>query len=155
MSADRPNRSARSTLLAERAHAMRQCPTWSEQVLWERVLRRRGLGVEFRRQVVIGRVVDSGNARGVDVPALLARPRLEAPDLEGEAFRTTEIGKALCKLLAPSLVAGDQRKAMDGERGCRLREYEVLDLRDGGVLAGEPRQNQAPQGVEVGLRTEE
>ena len=54
MSADRPNRSARSTLLAERAHAMRQCPTWSEQVLWERALRRRGLGVEFRRQVVIG-----------------------------------------------------------------------------------------------------
>ncbi len=53
MSAHRPNRSARSTLLAERAQAMRQCPTWSEQVLWERVLRRRGLGVEFRRQVVI------------------------------------------------------------------------------------------------------
>src|SRR5688572_14982303 len=53
MSADRPNRSARSTLLAERAHAMRQCPTWSEQVLWECALRRRGLGVEFRRQVVI------------------------------------------------------------------------------------------------------
>jgi very-short-patch-repair endonuclease len=53
MSADRPNRSARSTLLAERAHAMRQCPTWSEQLLWECALRRRGLGVEFRRQVVI------------------------------------------------------------------------------------------------------
>jgi very-short-patch-repair endonuclease len=53
MSADRPNRSARSTLLSERAHAMRQSPTWSEQLLWECALRRRGLGVEFRRQVVI------------------------------------------------------------------------------------------------------
>jgi very-short-patch-repair endonuclease len=53
MQADRPNRSARSTLLAERAHAMRQCPTASEEVLW-RVLRCRGMGVEFRRQVVIG-----------------------------------------------------------------------------------------------------
>ena len=48
----RPHRSARSTLLAERAHAMRVCPTDTEQKLW-RVLRRRGLGVEFRRQVVI------------------------------------------------------------------------------------------------------
>jgi ATP-dependent DNA helicase RecG len=52
MSAVSPNRFARSTLLAERAHAMRQCPTWSEQLLW-RALRCRGLGVEFRRQVVI------------------------------------------------------------------------------------------------------
>ena len=32
---------------------MRQCPTWSEQLLWECALRRRGLGVEFRRHVVI------------------------------------------------------------------------------------------------------
>jgi very-short-patch-repair endonuclease len=48
----RPHRSARSTLLAERAHAMRLCPTDTEQKLW-RVLRCRGLGVEFRRQVVI------------------------------------------------------------------------------------------------------
>ena len=53
MSARRPNRSARSTLLAERAHAMRQFPTHSEQLLWECALRRRALGVEFRRQVVI------------------------------------------------------------------------------------------------------
>jgi very-short-patch-repair endonuclease len=53
MSADPPDRSARSTLLAERAHAMRQRPTDSEQLLWELALRRRGLGVEFRRQVVI------------------------------------------------------------------------------------------------------
>jgi very-short-patch-repair endonuclease len=52
MQANRPNRSARSTLLAERAHAMRQCPTPSEEALW-RALRRRGMGVEFRRQVVI------------------------------------------------------------------------------------------------------
>jgi very-short-patch-repair endonuclease len=52
MQAFRPNRSARSTLLAERAHAMRRCPTDSEQKLW-RALRSRGLAVEFRRQVVI------------------------------------------------------------------------------------------------------
>jgi very-short-patch-repair endonuclease len=31
---------------------MRQCPTPSEEALW-RVLRCRGMGVEFRRQVVI------------------------------------------------------------------------------------------------------
>jgi very-short-patch-repair endonuclease len=49
----RPNHSARSALLAERAHAMRQCPTRSEQRLWQLALRRRGLGVEFRRQVVL------------------------------------------------------------------------------------------------------
>src|SRR5688572_14160124 len=48
-----PNRSARSRLLAERAQAMRECPSESEQRLW-RALRCRGLGVEFRRQVVIG-----------------------------------------------------------------------------------------------------
>ena len=47
-----PNRRARSRLLAERAHAMRDCPSDSEQRLW-RALRCRGLGVEFRRQVVI------------------------------------------------------------------------------------------------------
>jgi len=49
----RPNRSARSTLLADRAHAFRLYPTNSEQLLWQ-ALRRRALGVEFRRQVVIG-----------------------------------------------------------------------------------------------------
>jgi very-short-patch-repair endonuclease len=49
----RPHRSARSTLLAERAYANRLAPTNSEQLLWERALRCRGLGVEFRRQVVI------------------------------------------------------------------------------------------------------
>ena len=49
----RPNRSARSALLAERAHAMRLAPTPSEHRLWVFALRRRGLGVEFRRQVVI------------------------------------------------------------------------------------------------------
>ncbi|HEY6562781.1 MAG TPA: DUF559 domain-containing protein, partial [Polyangiaceae bacterium] len=49
----RPNHFARSTLLAERAHAMRQSPTPSEQRLWQSALRSRGLGVEFRRQVVI------------------------------------------------------------------------------------------------------
>jgi very-short-patch-repair endonuclease len=48
----RPHRSARSTLLAERAYAMRVCPTDTEQKLW-RALRCRGLGIEFRRQVVI------------------------------------------------------------------------------------------------------
>jgi very-short-patch-repair endonuclease len=48
-----PNRSARSRLLAERAHAMRQCPSDSELMLWHFALSRRGLGVEFRRQVVI------------------------------------------------------------------------------------------------------
>lgn len=54
MQAIRPNRSARSTLLAERAHTNRLTPTDSEQLLWQRVLRCRGMGVEFRRQVVIG-----------------------------------------------------------------------------------------------------
>ena len=49
----RPHRSARSTLLAERAHANRLTPTDSEQLLWQRALRCRGLGVEFRRQVVL------------------------------------------------------------------------------------------------------
>ena len=49
----RPHRSARSTLLAQRAHALRESPTHSEQKLWQLVLRRRGLGVEFRRQVVV------------------------------------------------------------------------------------------------------
>ena len=48
----RPHHSARSTLLAERAHAMRVCPTDTEEKLW-RVLSCRGLGVEFRRQAVI------------------------------------------------------------------------------------------------------
>jgi very-short-patch-repair endonuclease len=47
-----PNHCARSRLLAERAQAMRVCPSESEQRLW-RTLRCRGLGVEFRRQVVI------------------------------------------------------------------------------------------------------
>jgi very-short-patch-repair endonuclease len=47
-----PNHCARSRLLAERAQAMRECPSESEQRLW-RALRCRGLGVEFRRQVVI------------------------------------------------------------------------------------------------------
>jgi very-short-patch-repair endonuclease len=54
MHAFRPNRYARSTLFAERAHSMRQSPTDSEQLLWARVLRCQGMGVEFRRQVVIG-----------------------------------------------------------------------------------------------------
>ena len=49
----RPQRSARSTLLAERAHALRSAPTDSEQKLWQLALRAGGLGVEFRRQVVI------------------------------------------------------------------------------------------------------
>jgi very-short-patch-repair endonuclease len=48
-----PNRCARSRLLAERAHAMRQCPSDSEFRLWHFALNRHGLGVEFRRQVVI------------------------------------------------------------------------------------------------------
>jgi very-short-patch-repair endonuclease len=48
-----PNRSGRSRLLAERAQAMRQCPSDSEFRLWHFALARRGLGVEFRRQVVI------------------------------------------------------------------------------------------------------
>ena len=53
----RPNRYARSALLAERAHAMRQSRTASEQRLWQLALRKRGLGVEFRRQVVIANFI--------------------------------------------------------------------------------------------------
>ena len=53
----RPNHCTRSALLAERAHAMRQSPTASEQRLWVLALRKRGLGVEFRRQVVIANFI--------------------------------------------------------------------------------------------------
>jgi very-short-patch-repair endonuclease len=45
--------SARSQRLGAFAHAMRVAPTWSERLLWER-LRRKRLGVEFRRQLVVG-----------------------------------------------------------------------------------------------------
>ena len=59
MQSIRPHRSARSALLAERAHALRAAPTDSESRLWQLVLRARGLGVEFRRQVVVaGFIVD-------------------------------------------------------------------------------------------------
>ena len=46
----------RSRLLAERAQRMRHAPTASEAALWRR-LRGRRLGVQFRRQVVLGRFI--------------------------------------------------------------------------------------------------
>jgi very-short-patch-repair endonuclease len=46
----------RQQLLAARATAMRAAPTASEAALW-RVLRARQLGVEVRRQVVIGGLI--------------------------------------------------------------------------------------------------
>jgi very-short-patch-repair endonuclease len=46
----------RQQILAERAAAMRAAPTRSEAALWE-ALRRRQLGVEVRRQVVLGQYV--------------------------------------------------------------------------------------------------
>src|SRR5690606_7833512 len=46
----------RSRLLAERAHGMRHAPTASEAALWQH-LRGRQLGVQFRRQVVVGRFI--------------------------------------------------------------------------------------------------
>ena len=48
----------RSSLLVTRARAMLASPTASEQLLWDKVLSRRQLGVVFRRQVpVAGRYI--------------------------------------------------------------------------------------------------
>ena len=52
-------------LLEERARALRDSPTTSEELLWS-ALRARQLGVTFRRQVLIGRYI-------VDFVALAAR----------------------------------------------------------------------------------
>jgi cyclase len=46
----------RAQQLAERAQAMRACPPASEATLWEQ-LRGRKLGVQFRRQVVVGEYI--------------------------------------------------------------------------------------------------
>ncbi len=43
-------------MLAERAREMRQSRTPSEQVLWQ-AIRGRRMGVQFRRQVVLGRFI--------------------------------------------------------------------------------------------------
>jgi len=45
-----------SSRLAQRARRMRLAPTWSEAALW-RALSGRKLGVQVRRQVVVGRYI--------------------------------------------------------------------------------------------------
>ena len=52
----RNKNSLRSQLLEERAHAMRQFSTQSEQRLWA-AIRGKRLGVAFRRQVVVGEFI--------------------------------------------------------------------------------------------------
>ena len=102
MQAHRPNRSARSTLLAERAHAHRLTPTDSEQLLWQRALRCRGMGVEFRRQVVLG--------ENFIVDFLAPRQRLVV-EIDGRAYH-------------------DRRRAADARRDRKLARlgYRVLRL---------------------------
>ncbi|HEY6561675.1 MAG TPA: DUF559 domain-containing protein [Polyangiaceae bacterium] len=56
--------SHRQAVLAERAREMRQSLTPSEQVLWQ-AIRGGGLGVQFRRQVVLGRYIVDFFAREV------------------------------------------------------------------------------------------
>jgi very-short-patch-repair endonuclease len=46
----------RSLILQHRAHQLRSAATWSEAVLWQ-AIRARKLGVEFRRQVVLGNYI--------------------------------------------------------------------------------------------------
>ena len=58
VSKGRQGNSKREQLLRERAHALRQAPTYSEQKLWQ-AIRGGRLGVAFRRQVPIaGYIVD-------------------------------------------------------------------------------------------------
>ncbi|HMJ12627.1 MAG TPA: DUF559 domain-containing protein [Polyangiaceae bacterium] len=51
-----PNSSHREAVLTERAREMRHQPTSSEQVVWQ-AIRGCRLGVQFRRQVALGRYI--------------------------------------------------------------------------------------------------
>jgi very-short-patch-repair endonuclease len=87
-------------LLAARASEMRYAATHSESLLWSR-LRRKQLGVEFRRQVVVGRFI-------VD---LLAPAACLVVEVDGAAYH-------------------ERRRRADESRDRKLRRlgYRVLRL---------------------------
>lgn len=113
--------SKRHQLLAERALAMRNSPTASEDALW-RMLRSQQLGVRFRRQVPIGRfVVDflSPSQRlvvEVDGGYHLARAHLDARRdraLARLGCRVLRLDAALV-LRQPAAALGRIREALAG-----------------------------------------
>lgn len=91
---------AREVTLERRAHFMRFHPTPSEALLWSQ-LRGRRLGVQFRRQVVIGSHI-------VDFCAPSARLVVE---VDGDAYHAARVSADRCR---------DRTLALAGYRVLRL-----------------------------------